>query len=265
MRIDKGIFMPVFQDYARYYNLLYRDKDYAGETEFALAVLNSQGCAPKTLLDLGCGTGRHAVEMARNGVCATGVDCSETMLTLGRESMGALAQEALPAPVPELIQGDARTVRLGRKFDAVISLFHVMSYQNTEEDALAELITAREHLEPGGLFLFDFWHGPGVLRDLPERRERVLEDGDTRVRRLATPELRLCDNIVVVNYAVSICDLKNGRAVELNEAHSMRYWFIPELRHLAQQAGLRVVDAGGWPARRPPGLDDWNAWMIASL
>lgn len=256
--------MPVFQDYARYYNLLYRDKDYAGETAFVLDALNSHGCAPQTLLDLGCGTGRHAMEMAKRGVRATGVDSSETMLALGAESLRGLAPEALSAPAPELLPGDARTVRLGKKFDAVVSLFHVMSYQNTEEDALAELVTAKEHLEPGGLFLFDFWHGPGVLRDLPERRERVLEDGGTRVRRLATPDLRLDDNVVVVNYAVDICDLKSGRTVELREAHSMRYWFLPELRHLAKRAGLRVVDAGGWPAMRPPRLDDWNAWMIVS-
>lgn len=256
--------MPVFQDYARYYNLLYRDKDYAGETAFTFDVLNRHGCVPQTVLDLGCGTGRHAMEMTRRGVHAIGVDSSETMLALGKDAMLSLAGEKLSVPVPQLLLGDARTVRLGKKFDAVVSLFHVMSYQNTEEDALAELVTAREHLAPGGLFLFDFWHGPGVLRDLPDRRERVLEDGCTRVRRLATPDLRLNDNVVVVNYVVEICDLKSGQTVELREAHSMRYWFLPELRYLAQQAGLCVVDAGGWLTTRPPCLDDWNAWMVVS-
>ena len=257
--------MSIFQDYARYYNLLYRDKDYSAETGFVFTVLNGCGCILRTLLDLGCGSGRHAMEMVRRGVSVTGVDISETMLELGRESMASLAKETLPAPAPELRQGDARTVRLDKKFDAVVSLFHVMSYQNTEEDALAELVTAREHLEPGGLFLFDFWHGPGVLRDLPECRERIFEDSDTRVRRVATPELRVNENVVVVNYEMNITDLKSGRTTELREAHSMRYWFLPELRYLAGQAGLRVIDAGGWLEKRPPGLNDWNAWMLVSL
>lgn len=256
--------MSVFHDYARYYNLLYRDKDYAAETAFVLDVLKSHGSAPRTLLDLGCGTGRHAMEMAGRGIHITGVDSSETMLALGRESMDRLTPKTISAPPPELRHGDARSVRLGRKFDAVTSLFHVMSYQNTEEDALAEFVTAREHLEPGGLFLFDFWHGPGVLRDLPEGRERILEDGNTHIRRQASPELRLNDNIVIVNYAVSICDVKSGQTSELREAHSMRYWFLPELRYLAKQAGLRMVDAGGWLTNRAPALDDWNAWMLVS-
>ena len=70
----------VFGDYAHYYNLLYADKDYAGETAFVLGLLRRDGRNPQTLLDLGCGTGRHALEMAKHGVAVTGVDLSPTML-----------------------------------------------------------------------------------------------------------------------------------------------------------------------------------------
>jgi SAM-dependent methyltransferase len=250
--------MPVFEDYARYYNLLYRDKDYAGESAFVLDTLRGHGRAPETLLDLGCGTGRHALEMARRGVLVTGVDMSETMLALGRETLN----EHASADFVRLRQGDARSVRIGETFDAVVSLFHVMSYQNTEDDALAVMETARAHLEPGGLFMFDFWHGPGVLRDLPERRERNMENGETRIRRVAVPELRVADNLVMVNYSISLAtpDGMSG----FKESHSMRYWFLPELRRLARQAGFTIVREGGWMHDAPPSLADWNAWMLAS-
>jgi SAM-dependent methyltransferase len=257
--------MPVFQDYARYYNLLYRDKDYAGESAFVLDVLRGHGCVPATLLDLGCGTGRHALEMSRRGVRVTGVDMSQTMLDMGRENLRALNPADFPAPLPELRCGDARTVRLGKTYDAAVSLFHVMSYQNTEEDALAMLETARVHLKPGGLFFFDFWHGPGVLADPPTRRERTLEDARTRVRRLAVPEHRKDDHIVVVNYTVTISDLDNktgGGESCLAESHSMRYWFLPELRELAGRAGFTMAAEGGWMRDAPASATDWNAWMV---
>lgn len=66
--------MTIFGDYARYYDVLYQDKDYAGEADFVLSCLVRRQGEPRTLLDLGCGTGRHGLEMARRGVSVTGVD-----------------------------------------------------------------------------------------------------------------------------------------------------------------------------------------------
>ncbi|MEI8078280.1 MAG: class I SAM-dependent methyltransferase [bacterium] len=251
----------VFNDYARYYDLLYRSKDYAGETTFVLDRLHATGGAPQCLLDLGCGTGRHALELARRGIAVTGVDLSETMLAMGRPLLAAAASSLSPGiAVPELLQGDARTVRLGRPFDAVVSLFHVMSYQTTEEDALAVLLTAREHLAPGGAFLFDFWHGPGVLADPPVERMKTLEDAHTRIQRRAMPVHRLGDNIVEVHYTVVLTDKATGNVSQLNECHTMRYWFLPELQDLARTAGLTVTAEGAWLANTEPGTA-WNAWM----
>ena len=257
--------MTVFADYARYYNLLYREKDYAEETNFVLETLRQHGCSPKTLLDLGCGTGRHALEMARRGIAVTGVDMSETMLSMGREQLSLQDAASLPSPLPDLYQGDARTFRGDRQFDAVTSLFHVMSYQNTEEDALAVLLTAREHLCPDGFFLFDFWYGPGVLTDLPTIRERLMEDDLIRIHRRAVPEHRVEENTVTVNYTVTITDKNEAERGRLEESHSMRYWFLPELRYLAKQAGLQVCGEGGWMHAHAPGMNDWNAWMLVRV
>jgi hypothetical protein len=127
------------------------------------------------------------------------------------------------------------------------------------------LETAQVHLKPGGLFFFDFWHGPGVLADPPTRRERTMEDDKTRVRRLAVPEHRVSDNVVVVNYSVILTDIGNGVSSLLEEAHSMRYWFVPELRYLARQAGFDPVAKGGWLRQDAPGLEDWNAWMAVRI
>ena len=254
--------MTVFADYARYYNLLYREKDYAGETAFVLDVLNKHGCSPETVLDLGCGTGRHALEMAKQGIAVTGVDMSDTMLALGHETINCLDPAAFSVPLPELRNGDARTARLDKTFDAVVSLFHVMSYQNTEEDALAVMETARMHMKPGGFFLFDFWHGPGVLTDLPAAREKLIEDSVSRVVRKASPVHRVCDNVVEVHYNVALTDKTTGRETVLKECHNMRYWFLPELRYLAKQAGFRIVHEGGWMHNEAPALEDWNAWIL---
>ena len=59
--------MAIFGDYARYYNLLYADKKYDEEADFVLHILATRGCRPVSLLDLGCGTARHALHMSGHG------------------------------------------------------------------------------------------------------------------------------------------------------------------------------------------------------
>lgn len=253
--------MATFGDYARYYNVLYQDKDYAGEMAFILSTLQQHGCTPKTLLDLGCGTGRHALEVAQHGVAVQGVDLSETMLRMGAEAMQQLAPQQRPATLPILHQGDARTVRLNKKFDAVTSLFHVMSYQTTEADALAVLHTAKEHLAPGGYFLFDFWHGPGVQAEPPTYREKTMQDATTCVHRVATPVVHECAHVVDVHYTINLTG-PAAPVVELKECHSMRYWWVEELETLAIQAGFSPVASGGWMQGQKATSADWCAWIV---
>lgn len=254
--------MSVFGDYARYYNLLYKDKDYRQETDFVLGRLKACGCKPQTLLDIGCGTGRHAFEVTRYGIAATGIDISQTMLAIGCDELERASDVTVSGlPLPYLLPGDARTVRLGKTFDAVISLFHVMSYQNTEEDALAELETAKQHLQSGGVFLFDFWYGPGVLTDPPTERDKIMEDDNLLVRRHARPVHRMSDNIVEVHYSIELTDKITGVQSNLQEMHSMRYWFMPELRYFAKQCGFSIVGEGAWMQAEGVPANAWNAWM----
>lgn len=70
----------VFDTYAHYYDLLYRDKDYAGESEYVAAHIRKQAPQAKRILELGCGTGAHAEHLARMGYTVHGVDLSKAML-----------------------------------------------------------------------------------------------------------------------------------------------------------------------------------------
>ncbi|MDM1369566.1 class I SAM-dependent methyltransferase [Myroides marinus] len=97
------------------------------------------------VLDLGCGTGRLAVELAKQGKQVVGVEFASAMLDVARRRSSLV----------EWIQGDARSIRLDQKFDLIILSGHVFQVFLTKEDRLAVLETIKEHLSPKGRYIFD--------------------------------------------------------------------------------------------------------------
>ena len=82
--------MPVFNAYARYYDLLYKDKDYRSEVNFVEARIREYAPSAKSLLDMGCGTGRHDIPLWEKGYAICGVDQSEQMLAMARAGAAAV-------------------------------------------------------------------------------------------------------------------------------------------------------------------------------
>ncbi len=248
--------MTVFGAYAEYYDLLYADKDYPGEAAYVKGLLDKHGDGKITkILDLGCGTARHDAALSALGYEVTGVDRSSEMLAMARERFTG-----------KLVEGDVRMVRVGEKFDAVTALFHVMSYQTTDEDVRATMRTAREHLRDGGLFLFDFWYGPAVLAQRPEPRVKELENESIKVVRHCEPVLHADRNVVDVNYEIFITPHSSPRTVHtspIKETHAMRYFFRPELERVLSQTGLETVRFLAWMGEREPTEKDWSAVVVA--
>lgn len=252
--------MTVFAAYSRYYDLLYRDKDYGGESRYVADLIRRHAPGAESLMELGCGTGAHAVALAKLGFSVTGVDMSEGML----ESAEVRAQDQSPDIREKLsfALGDARSVRLGRRFDAVISLFHVMSYQTSNADLAAAFATAREHLAPGGVFVFDCWYGPAVLHQRPAVARKQLSNEEIEVDRLAEPVVFATRNVVDVNYTVVVTDRATGTSETLRETHHMRYLFTPEIELALEAAGMSLIDSRAWMSDDEPGFASWGACFV---
>lgn len=255
--------MSVFGNYARYYDLLYRDKNYLEETLFIHHLLQTYAPEAVSILELGCGTGAHAVHLAEKGYSIYGVDMSEQMLAKSRDRATTLPSDI--AARLQFSQGDIRDFRISQQFDVVISLFHVMSYQATNQDLLNAFKTAKAHLKEGGLFIFDCWYGPAVLSEQPATRIKRLEDTEISVTRLAEPVLHSGRNTVDVHYQVFVRDKQTDVVEELQEVHSMRYLFHPEIELFLELAGLKLIHSGEWMTDSSAGLDTWSVHFLAKV
>lgn len=248
--------MSVFSAYSAYYDLLYQDKDYDGECRYVIDSLSKAiGKKPTSLLELGCGTGKHAKLFHDRGLKVTGVDLSTTMIEQAKHRV----------PEASFTEGDVRSIRIGQTFDAVASLFHVASYQTTNDDINAYLQTAAHHLNTGGVFLFDFWYGPAVYSQQPAVRVKRMQNEKVKILRTAEPNHLVNDCIVEVNYEVIVEDVPSQRIERIKEKHLMRYFFLPELRILLASNGFDIssIHFEEWATSKAPSGETWGVTAIA--
>jgi SAM-dependent methyltransferase len=254
--------MSVFSDYAAYYDELYTDKNYIAEVSYIEGLIRDHAqSSPVSILDLGSGTGRHAIELASRGNSIHGVDLSPGMVAIA---------EARKSSLPEHLRrnvgfsaGDVRSIRLGAQFDVVLALFHVASYQTSNDDVRAFLETARLHLRPGGVLIFDCWYGPAVISQKPEVRVKRVETSDRWVVRIAEPELQFEASCVVVKYEIIDCLKQTGATRRVHEEHKMRFFSLPDLQLFAELAGFEILSTREWMVDAAPSNESWSVCVIA--
>ncbi|MBL8199446.1 MAG: class I SAM-dependent methyltransferase [Chromatiales bacterium] len=251
--------MRPFGGYARYYDLLYGDKDYAGEVRFIDGLIRAQVPGARRVLELGCGTGTHGVLLAGMGYDVLGLDLSPEMLAIAEQRRAGLPADV--ASHVRFLQADARSFATGQRFDVVLALFHVMSYQVDDADLAAVFARVKAHLAPDGVFLFDCWYGPAVVATPPVSRVKRVADAATSIVRTAEPVLHPNDNLVEVHYRLEATDVATGTIAEVAEVHRLRYLFRPEIERLAGLHGLRIVASGEWLADRPADGSTWSVYF----
>ena len=251
--------LPHAADFARYYDLIYSDKDYPAEVALFDALVRKHAALPvKTVLDAGCGTGGHSLRLAELGYDVCGVDRSEGMLEIARGK-----------PVPsrgsiEWVHQDLQDLDLGRTFDTCACFFAVLSFQLSNPQMKKALESIRRHLNPSGLLLGDLWYGPAVLTEGPEKRLKIIETDPHRVLKFSTPELDSLQHTNVVHQHIVVLDSDGRVEAEVEEAQAVRFWFPLELEAFLENAGFEVMSLFAYPdPDRSPTPHDWDLGFIA--
>lgn len=241
-----------FLSYAKYYDIFYQNKDYAAEADFVAGVVKQHRPDAASLLDIGCGTGRHLRALREIGFDVCGVDRSPEMIEIARNRHPGLPFHC----------ARAEELRLEKSFDAVISLFHVLSYMESDFQVRGYFKAISRHLSQGSVALFDFWHGPGVLNLRPESRFQIYEDSALKIRRYSASTLDESKNAVTVDYDILVTE---GRKVvaEVAERHRLRYFFQEDIEAFLNEAALQCLGLYRWGhAGAAPSEQDWAAYAL---
>jgi len=246
-------------DYADAYDSIYRSKDYDGEADLIERILIRYGfVGSRSILDLGCGTGAHALRLAQRGHRVVGIDRSAAMLTQACAKAVAAGAFSL-----DFQQADIRHLNLGRRFDAVLMMFTVLGYQRDEAELMAALAAARRHLGPRGVLLFDVWYGPAVLADRPGERNIRVAHGSGSISRKTRALLDVSRRLCQINFELERVDGR-GRTEKWQEEHFVHYYFRPDLERALGKSQLQLLDLSGFPDETVPADErTWNVLGVA--
>ena len=241
----------LFDLIGNYYDLIYSEKNYTEEASFVSEILEKYKIEVRSILELGSGTGIHATELAKKGYFVQGIERSKQML-----SKSKVHQRYKP------LLGDIRDFSLDIKFDAAISLFHVISYQIKNEDLDLVFDNVNKHLNKGGLFLFDFWYSPAVFNLKPEVRIKRLQDEDYIISRISEPQSISEKNRVDVKFTFYVENKKDSFIKKFVEVHPMRHFSLPEIELVALKHKFEILKSGEWLTNKSASENTWGVYAI---
>jgi SAM-dependent methyltransferase len=249
---------------AKYYDAAYAIKSDLVDLPFYLDLARQSG---GPVLEMGCGTGRVLLPIAREGIEIHGLDNSPPMLRVLKEHLASEPPEVRRKV--QLHRGDMRRFRTKKKFALVILPFRPLQHMHTVPDQLAALTTAARHLAKNGKFAFDVFYPKyesifsAIGYEIPELEWPVPGDPAKIVRRHSRKDS--VDKIRQIIHLTFIFRTYEGGQIlsEESERLDMSYYTYPQLQALFALAGLVPVKEYGSFAKAP--LDNAAEQMIFIL
>lgn len=151
------------------YLQVYSHRDDADAKKLLNLVLPQTGLSPSSnVLDLACGAGRHAILLAELGFHVTGLDLAENLLAVARKDAENKSLKI------DFSRGDMRYFHFPKPFQGIFNLFTSFGYFDDDRENFSVFKTVADHLEPGGVFVFDYLNGPFIRWNLVPQDEKMV-------------------------------------------------------------------------------------------
>lgn len=215
----------LYKKFAEYYDLIYSKKNYSKETNFIENLIKKYKIKGKKILDLGCGTGSHAIHLNEKGFDVFGIDISKEILKVAKNK----------SKKATFLKGDMKNFRLKKEFDIVLCLFSTIHYNQSFKELKKTLKNIYSHLKKGGLLIFDMGFN-----------EERWKEGYSHIESWSNKKIELVrfsksirqKNFGILNMAYIL--FKNNKFYFGKEKHKLKIFKTLEVKKLTEKLGFKT-------------------------
>jgi len=201
------------------------------------------------ILELGCGTGRVSIELAKAGHYVTGIDLSNSMLEIYKNKI-----EKLPIEISKkinLINRNMANFNINHKFSLIIAPFRAFQCLTKDSDIKNSLQCIKRHLDKNGVFIINVFRPYKVLDESwcfePkiqwEREDK--DEGIYVVKKDCGEKINVENQIIFPKFIYEVTD-KNGNVEKHIEHLELKYYYYEQLKTLLKNNGFEILEEYGW-------------------
>jgi 2-polyprenyl-3-methyl-5-hydroxy-6-metoxy-1,4-benzoquinol methylase len=246
---------------ARFYDKIWGKRDYDADVKFLADFFRKYHC--RSVIDIGCGTGNHALRLSKKGYQVTGVDASSTMLEIAK----AKDKEAKI----KFIKGDMKklekVVPKGQRFDAAICLGQVFSHLMTNKDVQALLNRLHKILKQNGLFVFSARNAKKINEEYLNklRLDHMINEEKLQLLILTYNTRDLQDSNIIVWNPIYL--IKQNSKVDLQiREHKLRWFKFSTLKKIITEKGFKIVAIYSGPMKEKFKEEEHtDMWFVTTI
>ncbi len=244
------------KEYSKIYDFLYTQKDYAKETNLIKKILKNYFPKSKSLLDLGCGTGKYSNLMTKLKLNVVGVDRSSSMLKIAKQKYRKNRRLSF-------IKSNIENINLKKKFDIISALFHILSYHTSEKEINKFFLKSYSHLNKNGLLIFDFWYEDGVFNLQSPLRVREIDNHHYKILRVTISKWFKKINQIFDIHNLIVLNKKSKKIIKFKETHKMRYFNMKTIKKKLIENNFQFLKSLDLQSGKSVTKKSWGVLVVA--
>ena len=221
------------KDYSLLYDVIYSKKNYKAEANLTSQIIKKFHAPNIKILDIGCGTGEHTLELLKKGYKVTGIDFSNEMLKIAKKKL--LSNKLYSNNLFNLNAYDVNKLEV--KFNVILMMFNVIGYLDDVHFFFEKL---KDCLEPNALVFFDYWSEKAVKKNPPKTTKKEFLYKDFKATRISKG--KIIKNKVKVDLILNI--IKENKTKSFDETHNVGFYDIRSLVKTIQKLGYKKKNIG---------------------